>query len=368
MSTADAPHRVALAHDYLTLKGGAERVVLAMAKAFSGAPIYTSLYEPDSTFDEFRDLDIRTSPLNRVAVLRRNHRLAMPLLPRAFGRMDVAAEVVVASSSGWAHGVGTAGRRVVYCHTPAQWLYDPSHFLGETAGPATRLALAAARRPLMRWDKRAASGVWKYVVNSSTVAGRVRSAYGRDAELLHPPPALGPHGPTSAVAGVEPGYFLVVSRLFEYKNVEPVLRAVERIDDARLVVVGRGPDEGRLRAMAGPSATFLTEVDDAQLRWLYREAIALVAAADEDFGLTPIEAYAFGRPSVCWRRGGYLDSMAEGVSGVFFDVPTPEAIAAAMEVARTRAWRQHDITAWGARFGEDRFIRRLREVVDEVAA
>jgi glycosyltransferase involved in cell wall biosynthesis len=359
--------RVALAHDYLTLKGGAERVVLAMAKAFPGAPVFTSLYDPDGTFEEFRSLDIRTSPLNRVAALRGNHRLAMPLLARAFSRMHVDADVVVASSSGWAHGIGTTGRRVVYCHTPPQWLYDPTLFLGETAGPATRLALAAARVPLTRWDKRAAASATTYLVNSTTVAERVRRAYGRSAELLHPPPALGPNGPTSAVPGIEPGYFLVVSRLFEYKNLEAVVRAVELVEGARLVIVGRGPDEARLRAIAGPSSVFLTHVDDAQLRWLYAGCVALIAAADEDFGLTPVEAYAFGRPAVCWRKGGYLDSMSEGVSGVFFATPAPQAIAAALVTARERSWSPSDITDWGARFGEQHFVGRLREVVEELA-
>jgi glycosyltransferase involved in cell wall biosynthesis len=264
--------------------------------------------------------------------------------------------------------VGTSGQRVVYCHTPAQWLHDPAHFLGETASSPTRLALGLARRPLLRWDRRAARTAARYLVNSTTVAGRVRRAYGREAEVLHPPPALGPSGPVSAVTGIAPGYFLVVSRLFEYKNVGAVLAAAERVEGARLVVVGRGPDEARLRALAGPSSTFLTDVDDAQLRWLYANALALVAAADEDFGLTPIEAYAFGRPSACWRRNGYLDSMAEDVSGVFFEVPTPEAVAAAMETVRSRTWRPEEIVRWSERFGEDHFIRRLREVVEEVTS
>ena len=368
MSSADPQIRVALAHDYLTLKGGAERVVLAMAKAFPGAPVYTSLYNPDTTFEEFRDLDVRTSPLDRLPALRANHRMAMPFLAAAFGRMAVDADVVLASSSGWAHGIGTRGKRVVYCHTPAQWLYDPPHFLGETAGRATRVALRLARHPLVRWDQRAARSASRYLVNSTTVAGRVRRTYGRDAELLHPPPALGPHGSMAPVEGISPGFFLVVSRLFEYKNVGAILDAVELVEGARLVVVGRGPDEARLRDLAGPSSTFLVDVDDLHLRWLYANAVALVAAADEDFGLTPVEAYGFGRPAVCWRRSGYLDSMAEGVSGVFFEEPTPKAIADAMAEVRSRQWHPDDIVDWSERFGEGHFIRRLREVVEEVAA
>jgi glycosyltransferase involved in cell wall biosynthesis len=360
--------KVALAHDYLTLRGGAERVVLAMAEAFPDAPIYTSLYEPDGTFEEFRELDVRTSPLNRLAVLRHHHRLAMPLLAPALSRMDIDADVVLCSSSGWAHGIGTRGRTVVYCHTPAQWLYDPQLFLGETAGPSHRVALAVARRPLLRWDRKAAARATTYLVNSTTVAERVRRAYHRESELLHPPPALTPDGPAEPVAGVEPGSFLVVSRLFEYKNLAAVVAAVELVPGARLVIVGRGPDEDRLRRLAGPATRFLLDVDDRQLRWLYASCVALVAAADEDFGLTPVEAYAFGRPALCWRRGGYLDSMNEGVSGLFFDTPTAADIAEAMRAAVQRDWDTQEITRWSERFGREHFVRRLREVVGGTGA
>lgn len=359
--------KVALAHDYLTLRGGAERVVLAMAAAFPGAPVHTSLYDPEGTFPEFADLDVRVSPLDRVPGLRRHHRAAMPLLPSAFARMHVDADVVLCSSSGWAHGVGTRGRTVVYCHTPAPWLYDPGMFLGQTAGPLTRAVRGLAAGPLTRWDRAAAARASSYLVNSTVVAERVRRCYGREAQVLHPPAAVRPGGERRPVPGIAPGFFLVVSRLFEYKNVAAVVQAVEQVEGARLVVVGRGPDEGRLRGLAGPATTFLTDVSDDQLRWLYDGCRALVAAADEDFGLTPLEAYAFGRPAVCWRRGGYLDSMSEGVSGVFFDAPTPASVADALRAAQERAWDPAAVRAWAERFSAARFAAGLQAAVAAAA-
>ena len=122
--------RIAIAHDYLTQRGGAERVVLSMARAFPESPIYTTLYEPELTYPEFTDLDIRVSRLNAIGVLRRNHRLALPVLSLASSMINIDADIVVVSSSGWAHGFSTRGRKLVYCHSPARWLYQRETYLG----------------------------------------------------------------------------------------------------------------------------------------------------------------------------------------------------------------------------------------------
>ena len=126
----DEHHPVAIVHDYLTQRGGAERVVLSMLKAFPGAPLYVSVYEPDSTFPEFREVDVRTAGIDRVGLIRRNHRLGLPLYAPTFSRMTVPADVAICSSSGWAHGVRTTGRKIVYCHLEARWLYQTGRYLG----------------------------------------------------------------------------------------------------------------------------------------------------------------------------------------------------------------------------------------------
>lgn len=146
---------VAIVHDYLTQRGGAERVVLEMAAAFPDAPLYTSLYDPGGTFDEFRSLDVRTGPLDRRSLLRRHHRLALPFLARSFDEMFVDADVVLCSSSGWAHGVRTSGRKVVYCYTPARWLYQPERYF---RGVLPRVGLKVLAPRLRRWDADAAAG------------------------------------------------------------------------------------------------------------------------------------------------------------------------------------------------------------------
>ena len=183
---------------------------------------------------------------------------------------------------------------------------------------------------LERWDQRAAQSADRYLADSSVVARAIREIYGIEAELLPPPPALVATGPLDTVGGLEPGFWLCVSRLLPYKNVDVVLEAV-RLRGDTLVVVGDGPERSRLEARAGPGVSFAGKLSDAQLRWCYANCRALVAASYEDFGLTPLEAAAFGRPSVALRAGGFLDTIVEGETGVLFDAPDAKLLRAAMD-------------------------------------
>ncbi len=359
---------VAIAHDYLTQRGGAERVVLTLMKAFPEAAVHTTLYDPDGTYPEFAEADIRTSPLNRVGPLRRDHRLALPVLAPASSRMRIDADVVIASSSGWAHGFPTTGRRVVYCHNPARWLYQTDEYLG---GPAWRSPLGPpvlALRPLLRgWDRRRAAAADVYLANSRVVRQRIATTYGIESELLPPPHGMdtaAPREPIPELADWDRGYALVVSRLLPYKNVDAVVDAV-RGTGRRLLVVGRGPEEGRLRATMPPHVRLLGGLSDAQLRTAYADAGVLVAASHEDFGLVPLEAAAFGVPSVALRGGGFLETVVEGETGHFFDHPVPDEIAAALAISDRHDWDGGTLRARAEEFGEPRFIERIRSIVHD---
>jgi glycosyltransferase involved in cell wall biosynthesis len=354
---------VAVVHDYLTQRGGAERVVLAILEAFPRAPLYTSLYDPARTFADYRDVDVRPLWLNRLAPLRRWHRLALPVLAPAFAGLDVRADVVVCSSSGWAHGVRTAGRKIVYCHAPARWLYQPERYLRGRRGPAG-VMLGLLRRRLIEWDRRGAASADRYLANSTEVARWISSLYGIEAEVLPPPPALDPQGPQRPVPGIEPGFALCVSRLLPYKNVDAVVEAFARMRE-QLVVVGSGPEQRKLAARAPENVRFVSAVEDDELRWLYRSCSIHVSASYEDFGLTPLEAAAFGRPSAVLRFGGFLDTVIDGATGIFFDEPTPEAVRAAVEEARGRTWGGETLRRHADRFSKRRFVDRLRTVVAE---
>ncbi len=359
---------VAIAHDYLTQRGGAERVVLTLMKAFPEATVYTTLYDPDGTYPEFKDARIVTSPLNRILLLRRDHRRALPFLAPAASRIKVDADVTIVSSSGWAHGFDISGRSVVYCHSPARWLYDSERYLG---GPTNRsllgLGLLAVQTPLIRWDKRAARARGTYLANSRVVRDRIRSTYDVEAEVVPAPHAMDASAPREPISDLDdwgPGYALVVSRLLPYKNVDAAIEAVRR-SGHRLVIIGRGPEEARLRALLPANARMFSDLNDAQMRWAYANAAVLIAPSHEDFGLTPLEAAAFGVPTIALRGGGYLDTIVEGETGLFFDHPEPDAITAVLDRADLHPWHPDVLRARAEEFSERRFIERIRRIVSD---
>jgi glycosyltransferase involved in cell wall biosynthesis len=358
--------RVVIAHDFITQRGGAERVVLAMHEAFPDAPIVTSLFEPERTYPAFADLDVRPLPLNRVPLFRRDHRTAFPLLAASWSATRIDADVVVCSSSGWSHGVRTTGAKLVYCYTPARWLY-PFVDVADDIRPLVR-SLAHRAAPVFRaWDRRAAASADRYLAISTEVRRRIADVYGIEAGLLCPPVVLDQQGEQRPVPGVAPGHVLTVSRLLGYKNLDMVLDAFRRLPDEHLVLVGEGPMRERLAAMAPPNVTMLGAVTDEQLRWLYANCRLLVAAGYEDFGLTALEAATAGRPAVAIRWGGHLDTVVEGVTGILAEAATGADLAAAVRTALDATWDPDVLRAHAASFGQGRFVAALRAEVAALA-
>lgn len=344
--------------------------MLAMAKAFPDAPIYTTLYEPSETFAEFADLDVRTSWVDRVGFLRRHHRAALPFLPSAVKRLEIDADLVLVSSSGWAHGVRTTGEKLVYCYSPARWLYQTHRYLGDHPNRTSDLALRILGPWLRHWDYRAAHSADAYVAISSVVQDRIHSAYGLSSVVL-PAPRPGTDGAGSQempeVVDWLDGrpYELVVSRLLPYKNVDKIIAAYRDEPERRLVVVGGGPQEDALRAMATDNVFFCKKLHDDELAWLYRGATALIAMSYEDFGLTPLEAASFGKPSLLLRWGGFVETMLDGVTSVFVEEPEPGAVREGLARLDATTWNADQIVAHAGRYREDVFIENLRNLVEE---
>lgn len=352
-----------LAHDYLTQRGGAERVVLELARQFPDAPVVTSFYQPEATYPGFGDVDVRPAALSRVPFLRADPRRALPLLAPLFSLRKVPPGVLLASSSGWAHALRSRGPKVVYCHNPARWLYQPHDYFAGLPGPVRSL-ISRGLAPLRVWDQRAARTAQVYLANSSSVARRVRAAYGIEAEVVHPPSALAADDPQEQPAGIEPGYFLTVGRRRGYKNTELVCAAAAAAGQ-RLVVVGGLPK----RAEPWPDHLVgVEDISDDQLRWLYANCRAVVAMSQEDFGLTPVEGFTFGRPCIALRAGGYLDSCVEGVTGVFVDHPTVAELAGALSRFDERDYDRAAILAHAAQFSPPVFGSRIRAAVDRAVA
>ena len=353
--------RVVVAHDYFTQRGGAERVALALRGGLGTGPIVTSVTNARTTFAELARYGAQVSWLQRLPIARRDPRVVLPLLPTAWSSLHVDADdadVVIASSTGFAHGVSSDVPKVVYCHNPPRWLYQPEDYLLDQPG-AMRAALGALGHYLRGWDQRAAQSATRYLANSTATAGRIRSSYGIDAAVVHPPVAIDANGEQEPVAGVEEGFLLLVSRPRGYKNTAVACEAVRARGDERLVVVGELPPAPA--GGWGPGISVVSGIGDAQLRWLYAHCRALVAPSYEDFGLTPVEAAAFGKPTVALRAGGYLDTVVEDVTGVYADAVTPEAFDDAIKRADAAALDPATIRRHAERFSLPRFL-------DDVAA
>jgi len=350
------PTDVVLVHDYLNQRGGAERVVLELAAMFPSAPLYTSLYRPGSTFPEFGELDVRTSFVDRLPVDRR-FRALFPLYPAAFRSLGaIDAELVISSSSGWAHAVRTTPRafHAVYCYTPARWLYGD--YMGAAAG---QRALAALGYPLRRWDVRAARRPDLYIAISEIVRQRIRARYGRDAPVVHPPVDVDRFSPRPRGERL-----LVVSRLLAYKRVDLVVDAATRAG-VGLDVVGVGPALDDLRRRAGPSVRFHGRLPDDEITELFQNCRAFCQPGAEDFGITPIEANAAGKPVVAFAAGGALETLEEGVTGVCFAEQSVEALLESLARCDAIASTPSTIAARVRRFSAAAFHERLRRVLHE---
>lgn len=367
--TARTEHPIAIAHDYLTQRGGAERVVLALHRMFPDAPIYTTLYDPETTFPEFADATVVTSPLNRIGLFRRNHRLALPVLPFASTALRVPAALTVVSSTGWAHGFSATGRSFVYCHSPARWLYLSNQYMGDKAeGGAVARVLGLLKPFLTRWDQWAARRRNQpYVGNSTVVRERIREVYGFDVPVVFPPHSVDATASTAPIPGVDWGegeFFVIVSRLLPYKNVQHAVEAV-RGTGHRLLVIGAGPLAAELRATAPENVRFASGIPDAQMRWAYSRAAAVLAVSYEDFGITPLEGAAYGKPTLALRAGGFLDTVREGVTGAWVSEPTPEAIRAALDAFDPSDYDAAAIRAHAETFSEERFAREIADQLRE---
>jgi glycosyltransferase involved in cell wall biosynthesis len=351
---------VAIVHDYLNQRGGAERVVLELSEMWPKAPIYTSLYRAGSTFPAFEGRDVRATILDRLPV-DRGFRNLFPLYPAAFHMLGaIDADVVLASSSGWAHmaRVNPNALHIVYCHTPARWLYGDEHLTIQDARSMREGMARPALGPFRRVDRKAALRADLYIANSANVRRRIRSQYGIDAVLVPPPVDIDRFRPTPRGERL-----LAVSRLLPYKHIELLVRAATRAGIG-LDVVGEGPLLPALRGIAGSSITFHGGVDDDVVAELMQGCSAVCVAAEEDFGLVAVEAQAAGKPVVAYGRGGSLETVDEGLTGVFFHERTEESVIAAITAAELLETSPERIAQRARRFSPAAFRARLAQVLE----
>jgi glycosyltransferase involved in cell wall biosynthesis len=365
LANAPAQPRVAVAHDWLLQYAGSERVVEQLLAAFPDSPLLTALIRPEAVPEQLRRAE--PSWLQRVPGALDHHEWLLPLIPLAWrtrAPLD-GVDVVVSSSHSCAKAVRVAVGipHVCYCHTPMRYAWDFSLEAGRVPAPL-RPAASVAMGWFRRWDAKTARSVTTFVANSTAVRRRIRTSYGRDAEVIFPPVRTGFYTPGPEQRG---GDFLYVGRLVAYKRPDLVVEAFAGLSE-RLVVAGDGPMGAKLRERATPNVTFLGAVDDATLLRLYRTSRALVYPAEEDFGIVMAEAQACGLPVIGLDRGGAPDIVEHERTGWLLAEQTVDELRRTVRRAATEELDGAGIAAGSARFSEERFRSELQRVVREVVA
>jgi glycosyltransferase involved in cell wall biosynthesis len=363
MMATPADERIVLVHDYLLVMRGAERTFAAIAECYPEAAIATLFYDPVGTEGRFQHRYVRTSFLQPVAASQRRFRRFMPLLPLAAQRLPVRrADVVLSSSSAFAHGVRPApdAVHICYCYSPFRYVWHERRRTEEDVAAPIRPLAHGLLSTVRRWDLRASRRVTAYIAISELTRQRIGDCYGRDASIVHPPVEVDrfKRVPTPE------DYFLLVGEVTGHKNVEVALAAAERAG-VKIKVVGDGPDLARLRQRFR-HATFLGRVGDHRLVEIYAGCRALVVPAIEEFGITMVEAHAAGRPVVAAGRGGALEIVDGGETGVLFP---PGDIDALAEALREIDWERFDVAklqASAQRFAVAQFQRRFSSEVARI--
>jgi glycosyltransferase involved in cell wall biosynthesis len=358
------PMNIALVHDWLNQKGGAEHVLESLARLFPAAPIYTSIYWPQAMPASYGDWDIRTSFMNRLPWVKRHHQPFLPLYPIAFESFDFSGyDLVLSNKSGFCHGIitGPETLHICYCLTTTRYLWNFSHYAQrEEIGRLGRALLQPVLSYLRLWDRLAADRVDHFIAISRTVQQRVARLYRRESAVIHPPVDTERF---SVSGGRIEDYYLIVSRLVPYKRVDLAVRALNHLDRP-LIVVGEGRDRANLERLAGPTVTFAGHLSDEKVSDLLTRCRAFIFPGVDDFGIAPVEAMASGRPVIAFAGGGALDSVAEGQTGLFFREPTPEALAAAIQQFETLDFDSATIRRHAERFSQAVFEEKLTTFVE----
>ncbi|MBO0779261.1 MAG: glycosyltransferase [Ktedonobacteraceae bacterium] len=357
--------RVALVHDYLNQMGGAERVVMAFHEIFPDAPIYTSIYDPRRVDPAFRQMDVRTSFMQKFPGVIKHHQPYLPFYPFAMESLDLRGyDLVLSSSSAFAKGVITRPGTVhiCYCHTPMRWCWNYEEYVErEQLGKVARGILPFVITGLRIWDQVSAQRVDHFIANSPVVAERIQKHYRREAVVI-PPPVEASRFPFSERNEIG-DYFLILCRFVPYKRVDLAIEACNRLK-LPLVVIGKGRDEERLRKMAGPTIRFLGGLSDEEVISYFQHCRAFLFPGYEDFGITPLEAQACGRPVIAYGAGGALASIVDGVTGVFFREQTVESLVEALATFDERQFDPSAIRNHALEFDKSRFNRRILQFIE----
>lgn len=357
--------KVALVHDYLVDAGGAERIVEVFHELYPEAPIYTSIYNSETTFTCFREMDVRTSFLQYLTTSGRHYKWLLPLYPLAFEKFDFSDyDVVLSSSSAWAKGVITPPEvcHISYCTSPMRFAWSFNEYVRRENFPEfLKRILPLVIAPLKRWDVVSSQRVDYFIAISKPTANKIEKIYGRKATIIYPPVRCSDFALND---GSVNDWFLIVSRLVPYKRIDVAIEAFNRLG-LPLLVVGEGRDKKSLQAMVGPNIHFVGPAFGKELKAYYSSCRAFILPGEEDFGMTSLEAQASGRPVIAYAAGGALESVIEGKTGIFFYEQTPEALMAAIKTFERLEFDPVRIRKHAEKFDVEVFKRKIKNFLEE---
>jgi glycosyltransferase involved in cell wall biosynthesis len=358
--------KLALVHDWLNQIGGAEDVLDLLVTMFPSAPVYTSIYAPDIMPEHYKTWDIRTLWMNKLPLIHKKHQHYLPLYPAAWGGLNLSDyEVVLSNKSGFCHGFQKAENtvHVCYCLAPTRYVWQLEAYIQrEGLGAITGMALRPLVAWLKQWDYRAAQRVDYFIAISTEIQERIRTYYDRDSVIIYPPVDT----TRFDVRDVEvEDYFLIVSRLIPYKRIDLAVQAATRLN-LPLKIGGKGRDIDRLKALAGPTVEFLGYVPDDELPQLMAKCKAFLFPGLEDFGITPVQAQAAGRPVIAYGGGGALDTVIPGVTGEHFHELTVDSLAEVMANFDADRYHPDTLRAHASQFDNAIFKEKIRAFLQNI--
>jgi len=354
---------IALVHDWLNQIGGAEDVLQTLVTMYPQRPIYTSIYAPGIMPAHYQQWDIRTRWINRMPAIHHHHQPYLPLYPLAWGGLDLSEyDVALSNKSGFCHGFkhDTQTLHICYCLAPTRYVWQLDAYLHrEGLGKIAALGLHPLVAWLKRWDYDAAQRVHHFIAISTEIQERIKSYYDRNSIIIYPPVDTKRFNAPQ----VEPeDYFLIVSRLIPYKRIDLAVEAATRLN-LPLKIGGKGRDLERLQALAGPTVEFLGYVPDVELPTLMAKARAFIFPGLEDFGITPVQSQAAGRPVIAYAGGGALDTVIPGVPGEHFHTQSVDALADVMASFDPTRYDPITMRQHAARFDQSVFKAQIRAYV-----
>ena len=358
--------KVAIVHEWLTVYGGSERVVEALHEIFPEAPIYCLVYDEARMPERFKNYDIRTTFLQHVPMAKKHYQLFLPLMPYAYEQLDLTEyDVVISSSSSCSKGIITRSDaiHICYCHTPIRYAWECYYDYTRNFGKLKKVLIGWQMHHIRMWDRLAADRVDYFIGNSNYIRQRIAKYYRRDASVIFPPVNTHLYAPKE-----KEDFYLIVSRLVAYKRVDLAVQAFNELG-LPLVIIGDGGEMDNLRKMAKSNVKLLGRLSDEEIADYYSRAKAFVFCGEEDFGITPVEAQAAGTPVIAYGRGGVLDTVIDGESGIYFHESTVESLISAVQQFEQYgvAYSTEELQSHAEKFSLKRFQKEISEYIRSCA-